>query len=57
MDEVTTFEEAAAKSQAAFAAGDFASADAYRRRAQELMADKGSVKQMGDGALQFVPKE
>jgi hypothetical protein len=57
MEDVTTFEDAAAKSQAAFKAGDFMTATVYLRRAQGIVGDKGRVVQMGDGALQFVPKE
>jgi hypothetical protein len=56
MEEVNTYEEAALASQNAFAAGDFETATAYLRRAREIVGDKGSVVQMGDGALQLVPK-
>jgi hypothetical protein len=52
-----SYEELAAASQAAFQAGDFVTADMYRRAAQDGAGGTVRIVQMGDGALQQVPVE
>lgn len=54
--EATTYESAALESQVAFSAGDFERATAFLHRAREIVADQEDVVQMGEGALQLVPK-
>lgn len=50
-----TFEDIAIAHHAAWAAGDFDTCSALLREAKEIVGDKATVKQMGDGALQLVP--
>jgi len=50
-----TFEDVAIAHHAAWAAGDFDTCSALLREAREIVGDKATVKQMGDGALQLVP--
>jgi hypothetical protein len=50
-----TFEDCAIAHQAAWDKGDFEYATQMLREAREIVGDKGTVKQMGDGALQIVP--
>jgi hypothetical protein len=50
-----SFEDVAIAHQAAWDKGDFEYAAVMLRKAKEIIADKGDVVQMGDGALQIVP--
>lgn len=50
-----TFEDVAIAHQAAWDKGDFEYATIMLREAREIVGDKATVKQMGDGALQLVP--
>lgn len=50
-----TFEDCAIAHQAAWDKGDFEYATQMLREAREIVGDKATVKQMGDGALQLVP--
>lgn len=49
------FEDVAIAHQGAWDKGDFDYAAQMLREAREIVGDKGTVKQMGDGALQIVP--
>lgn len=50
-----TFEDVAIAHKGAWDKGDFEYAAVMFREAQALVGDKGTVKQMHDGALQIVP--
>ena len=50
-----TFEDIAIAHKGAWDKGDFVYAATMFREAQSLVGDKGTVKQMSDGALQIVP--
>lgn len=54
-DESRTYEDIALEHKSAWDAGNFDRAAECLREAKALVGDKGTVKQMGDGALQLVP--
>ena len=55
MGDGRTFEDVAIAHKSAWDAGDYDSSTILFREAREIVGDKGTVKQMGDGALQIVP--
>jgi hypothetical protein len=55
MSEGRTFEDVAIAHKAAWDCCDFDTATILFREAREIVGEKGTVKQMGDGALQIVP--
>ncbi|MEY4942831.1 MAG: hypothetical protein RL254_1012 [Planctomycetota bacterium] len=50
------YEDAAIAHQVAWDRGDYEECNVMFRAAREAVADKAIVVQMGDGALQLVPK-
>lgn len=54
-EDTKSFEDLAIAHKGAWDKGDFEYAAIMLRQARELVGDKGTVAQMGDGALQIIP--